>query len=66
MKRKELKQLAQKIAKLENIIQTSDDEKKIAEAQRQIIELSGHVETLDDMCRDLWNWQTKNPNGFKN
>ncbi len=20
---------------------------------------------LDDMCRDLWNWQTKNPNGFK-
>lgn len=21
---------------------------------------------LDDMCRDLWNWQTKNPNGFKN
>lgn len=50
MKRKELKQLAQKIAKLENIIQTSEDKKKIAEAQRQIIELSGHVETLDDMC----------------
>lgn len=21
---------------------------------------------LDDMCRDLWNWQTKNPNGYKN
>ncbi|XP_059175921.1 UDP-glucose 4-epimerase-like [Physella acuta] len=21
--------------------------------------------SLDDMCRDLWNWQTKNPNGFK-
>ncbi len=20
---------------------------------------------LDDMCRDLWNWQTKNPNGYK-
>uniref|UniRef100_A0A7E4UUU8 UDP-glucose 4-epimerase n=1 Tax=Panagrellus redivivus TaxID=6233 RepID=A0A7E4UUU8_PANRE len=19
---------------------------------------------LDDMCRDLWNWQTQNPNGF--
>lgn len=50
MKRKELKQLAQKIAKLENIIQTSDDNKKIAEAQKQIIELSGHVENLDDMC----------------
>ena len=21
--------------------------------------------TLDDMCRDTWNWQTKNPNGYK-
>lgn len=20
--------------------------------------------TLDDMCRDLWNWQSKNPDGF--
>ena len=20
--------------------------------------------TLDDMCRDLWNWQTKNPMGY--
>jgi UDP-glucose 4-epimerase len=19
---------------------------------------------LDAMCRDLWNWQTKNPNGY--
>lgn len=19
---------------------------------------------LDTMCRDLWNWQTKNPNGY--
>ena len=22
-------------------------------------------QNLDDMCRDLWNWQTKNPNGYK-
>ncbi|KAK0043937.1 UDP-glucose 4-epimerase [Biomphalaria pfeifferi] len=21
--------------------------------------------TLEDMCRDLWNWQLKNPNGFR-
>jgi UDP-glucose 4-epimerase len=21
--------------------------------------------TLDDMCRDAWNWQTKNPNGYR-
>ena len=22
--------------------------------------------TLEDMCRDLWKWQTQNPNGYKN
>ena len=22
--------------------------------------------TIDDMCRDSWNWQSKNPNGYKN
>ncbi|MBQ6817469.1 MAG: UDP-glucose 4-epimerase, partial [Bacilli bacterium] len=21
--------------------------------------------TLEDMCRDSWNWQIKNPNGFE-
>lgn len=20
---------------------------------------------LDTMCKDLWNWQTKNPNGYE-
>ncbi len=20
--------------------------------------------TLEDMCRDAWNWQSKNPNGY--
>lgn len=23
------------------------------------------VRNLEDMCRDTWNWQQKNPNGFK-
>ena len=23
------------------------------------------VRSLDDMCRDSWNWQSKNPNGYK-
>lgn len=23
------------------------------------------VKNLEDMCRDTWNWQQKNPNGFK-
>ena len=22
--------------------------------------------TLEDMCRDSWNWQKNNPNGYKN
>ena len=21
--------------------------------------------TLEDMCRDAWNWQMKNPNGYE-
>lgn len=28
--------------------------------------LGWHAErTLEDMCRDTWNWQAKNPNGYK-
>ncbi|MFQ5561626.1 MAG: UDP-glucose 4-epimerase, partial [Nitrospinota bacterium] len=22
------------------------------------------VNTITDMCKDSWNWQSKNPNGF--
>lgn len=50
MKQKELKQIAQKIAKLERIIQLNEDSKEVKQAQQQIIELSGHVSNLDDMC----------------
>lgn len=49
MKKKELKEIAKKIAKAETIIQTSEDAKKIREARESIIELSGHVNNLDDM-----------------
>lgn len=49
MKRKEIKNLAIKIAKLEQIIQTSQDPKEIQEAQNQIIDLSGRVRNLEDM-----------------
>ena len=28
--------------------------------------LGWHAErTLEDMCRDTWNWQSKNPEGYK-
>ena len=49
MKKKELKNLAKKIADAEYIVQTSDDKKKVAKAQQEIFELSGHVQSLDDM-----------------
>ena len=50
MKKKEQKALAQKIAKYELIVQTSSDKKQVRDAQDKIIELSGKVETLDDIA----------------
>lgn len=49
MKRKELKNLAQKIAKCEMIIQTSDDKEKVARAEQEIMRISSSVADLDDM-----------------
>ena len=49
MKRKEKKQLAEKIAKYERIIQSTDDRDKIKEAESKIMELSTHVYDLEDM-----------------
>lgn len=49
MKLKELKNLAQKIAKYELILQTSDDKSERSEAERQIMALSGRVDRLEDM-----------------
>lgn len=49
MKRKELKNLAKKIAEAEYIIQTSDDSKAVRKAENEIIELSGKATSLEDM-----------------
>ena len=49
MKKKELKNLAQKIAKYERIIQTSDDKKLVQQAEEEIMKLSSSVTSLDDM-----------------
>ena len=49
MKKKELKALAQKIAKAEYIIQNSEDKKAVVKAEQEIIDLSGRVDTLEDM-----------------
>lgn len=59
MKRKELKELANKIAKCEYIIQTSSDNKAIRKAQDEIMQLSGRVDsleeitTIDEMVQDI-------------
>lgn len=49
MKKKELKNLALKIAKCEKIIQFSDDKKAIARAEEEIMKLSSSVDSLEDM-----------------
>lgn len=50
MKKKELKNLAQKIAKLELIIQAPDAEMADkAKAEQEIMKLSSHVNSFEDM-----------------
>ena len=49
MKKKELKNLAQKIAKYEKIIQSSTDKAEVKKAEEEIMRLSGHVDNLEDM-----------------
>ena len=49
MKRKELKNLAKKIAQAEHTIQTSDNQDEIQRAQMEIMTLSSHVNSLDDI-----------------
>ena len=49
MKIKEIKALAQKIAKYEKIIQSSEDKKLVRQAEEEIMKLSSSVESLDDM-----------------
>lgn len=49
MKRKELKNLAKKITQAEHIIQTSDNQDEIQRAQMEVMTLSSHVDSLDDI-----------------
>lgn len=59
MKRKELKNLAEKIAKQEYIIQTSNDNVAIQAAQEEIMRISSRVhdfqdiDLIDEMVQDL-------------
>lgn len=49
MKKKELRNLAEKIAKLEKIIQSSDNQEEISKAENDIIKVSSSVKSLEDM-----------------
>ena len=49
MKKKELKNLAKKIAEAERIIQRNEDSKQVAKAQKIILDLSGKVTSLEDI-----------------
>ena len=49
MKNKERKNLANKIAKAEWIIQNSNDPQEVKKAEAEIFNLSSHVDKLEDM-----------------
>lgn len=49
MTKKEMKNLAKQIAKLENIIKTSQDKEEIYAAEQQVMNLTSKVTDFDDM-----------------
>ena len=49
MNKKELKNLAKKIAKCEKIIQTTDDAKERHDAENEIMRLTSSVKSFDDL-----------------
>lgn len=49
MKRKELKNLAKKIAEAERVIQESTDKDVIRATEQEVIRLSGKISSLEDM-----------------
>ena len=59
MKKKELQNLAKKIAKCEIIIQTSNDAAQIQKAQNEIMHLSSmvhdfeEIDSLDEMVQEI-------------
>ena len=49
MNKKELKNLAKKIAKYEKIIQTTEDAKERRNAENEIMKLTSSVKSFDDL-----------------
>lgn len=49
MKKKELRNFAKKIASLEYLCQTSNDEQEIAKAQAEIMKLANHIGRIEEL-----------------
>ena len=49
MKRKEKKQFAEKLAKLERIVQLSQNDTEIEKAQQEIIRITSHIGNFEDL-----------------
>ena len=49
MKKKELRAIAEKIAKAEMLIQTSNDKDAIRKAQEEIMKISSHITDMEDL-----------------
>lgn len=49
MNRKEMKNLAKKIAKIEQVLQTSTDVTEKRELEEQIFALTNHITSLEEM-----------------
>lgn len=49
MKKKELKNLAQKIAAAERVIENSNNKNEIYNAEQEIMRLSGSISSITDM-----------------
>lgn len=49
MKKKELRNFAKKIAGLEYLCQTSNDEQEIAKAQAEIMKLANHIGRIEEL-----------------
>lgn len=49
MKKKELKNLAQKIAAAERVIENSNNKNEIYNAEQEIMRLSGNISSITDM-----------------
>ena len=64
MKKKEIKKLAERIAKLETIIEESDNRAEVLKAQDEIMSISGSISPFDMMIIDEMVQEILNKNSW--